>query len=283
MEDSTVWTWGVNSAGRAGQDSDSLFVSPRPLPELHGVIAISAANHWTFGGHVLALTVDGSVWAWGQNDKGQIGNGTFEDQKKPVLVEGLTDVVSIATGAAFSLAICADGSVWSWGDNSRGQLGTGDRVQSTLPVRVQGLPFIREIYAAGWTGVAIDDERKWYGWGRNYQQLIIGAALEDQLTPVQFPHPCSVSSVHEPEQFVALHTAPQPAQDVVTFTVALPEHSQISRLNIVDICSNTVKSITNIDGSATVDVTHLPSGVYVALAYDERGRLIATQSFVVVH
>jgi hypothetical protein len=256
-------------------------VSPKELPELTQIVAISVANPFDYGGHVLALTAGGSVWAWGQNDKGQIGNGTRQDQKKPVKVDGLTNVVAVAAGSKFSIALRSDGSVWTWGDNAFGQLGIGDRVSSSVPVRVVGLTKISEVFAAGWTGIAIDSDGAWYGWG-DYR-VIVGEPREDRLTPAPFPHPCSVSSVHESLHPVALSAAPQPAHDELTFSYLTPEHALIRRLDMFDVRGVTVGSIATIDGSATVDVSQLPAGVYVAKAIDGRGRLIATQSFVVVH
>ena len=78
----------------------------------------------------LALKSDGTVWAWGRNNYGQLGNGETASRTAPVQVmtgEGtpLTDVTAIAAGAAFGLALKSDGTVWAWGANTSGQLGSG--------------------------------------------------------------------------------------------------------------------------------------------------------------
>ena len=76
------------------------------------------------GGHVLVLRGDGTVWAYGDNSSGQLGNGTTTSSSVPVQVPGLTDVVAVAAGYQHSLALTRTGAVWAWGDNTHGQLGS---------------------------------------------------------------------------------------------------------------------------------------------------------------
>ena len=73
--------------------------------------------------HTLALKADGTVWACGLNNYGQVGDGTHENRSTFVKVAGLADVVAIAAGYYHSAALLRDGSLWVWGNNSQGQLG----------------------------------------------------------------------------------------------------------------------------------------------------------------
>src|ERR1019366_10106052 len=92
------------------------------------------------GYHTLALKSDGSVWAWGENTSGQIGDGGITTNRYlPAQVPGLTGVVAVAGGGYHSLALKTDGSVWAWGGNSSGQLGYGPLTQSYSPGQVPGL------------------------------------------------------------------------------------------------------------------------------------------------
>ena len=84
------------------------------------IIAIAAG-----GGFSLALRADGTVWSWGVNDKGQLGDGTKKPREKPVRVEGLNNIVAIAAGVTHVLALDVGGNVWAWGFNTTGQLGDG--------------------------------------------------------------------------------------------------------------------------------------------------------------
>ena len=145
--DSTVWAWGDRDYGQVGNGTfgdgdplppttipDDVVDSPVPV-SINNVIAIAAGGH-----HTLALKADGTVWAWGSADFGQLGDGTVGDandllispgdfQWTPVQVKGsggigfLTDVVAIEAGFRHSLAITLDGTVWAWGENEFGQLG----------------------------------------------------------------------------------------------------------------------------------------------------------------
>ena len=67
------------------------------------------------GSHSLALKSDGTVWAWGQNERGQLGDGTTSNRSTPVQVSNLTGVIAIAAGDSQSLALKSDGTVWAWG------------------------------------------------------------------------------------------------------------------------------------------------------------------------
>ncbi len=90
------------------------------------------------GGHSLALRrFGGTVWAWGYNKYGQLGDGTNIDKNKPVQVSGLTNVTVIAGLGNHSLVLKGDGTVWAWGYNFFGQLGDGTNIHKYTPVQVQ--------------------------------------------------------------------------------------------------------------------------------------------------
>ena len=89
--------------------------------------------------HTVALLGDGTVWAWGWNEFGQLGDGTGTDRSTPVQVRGLADVTAVAAGGEHSIALRRDGTVWAWGCNDTGQLGDGTETDRALPVQAQGL------------------------------------------------------------------------------------------------------------------------------------------------
>jgi len=87
--------------------------------------------------------------AWGDNEFGQLGDGTTTGSAVPVPVKGLTGVTAIAADELHSLAVLSDGTVMAWGDNSNGQLGDGTLKNSAVPVAVRGLAGVRTVSAGG--------------------------------------------------------------------------------------------------------------------------------------
>ncbi len=86
--------------------------------------------------HALACYADGTVWAWGDNSRGQLGDGTNNGRYQRGEVETLNGVISVSSFGDTSIALRADGTVWAWGANDEGQLGHGDFEDSNTPVEV---------------------------------------------------------------------------------------------------------------------------------------------------
>jgi alpha-tubulin suppressor-like RCC1 family protein len=132
-------------------------------------------------GFSLALTADGSVWAWGDNEFGQLGLGSRDDQRTPRRVPLAGRATAIAAGRATSYAVTEGGEVWSWGDNLLGRLGTSvvpivcargrsfgePGGISTRPVRVEGLTGVATIAAGDTHALALTAGGEVWGWGEN--------------------------------------------------------------------------------------------------------------------
>ncbi len=119
--DGTVWGWGNNTNGQLGNGDSGTFVrSPVQTTGLADVVSVSAGKY-----HTIALKLDGTVWAWGYNFNGQLGDGTQYNRCTPVQVSVLTDVISVSSRYDHSIALKSDGTVWAWGSNTSGQLGDG--------------------------------------------------------------------------------------------------------------------------------------------------------------
>jgi alpha-tubulin suppressor-like RCC1 family protein len=168
--DGTVWAWGRNEVGQVGNGVTSSYqLTPVRVTRLTGVKKISAGGEFS-----LALRSDGTVWAWGANQLGQLGNGTTANSSVPVKVAGLSQVTGISAGADASLATRSSGntaltSVWAWGANNFGQLGDGTLAAHTTPEPVNGIntSFIAGIAAGyGYAAVLGADGSVW-GWGND--------------------------------------------------------------------------------------------------------------------
>lgn len=102
-----------------------------PVPGLPEVVDLTSGD-----AHYVALTKSGTVWTWGSNVSGQLGDGTIVDRTIPAPVPGLSGVIVIGAGRQHTFAILADGSVRAWGDNIQGQLGDGTTISRSSPTAV---------------------------------------------------------------------------------------------------------------------------------------------------
>ncbi len=133
--DGTVWAWGRNDYGQLGDGGTIGYseykAAPVQVSNLTGIIAISCRRD-----HNLALKSDGTVWAWGANGSGQLGDGTTTNRNTPIQVNGLNSISTIACGGSWSLAMKSDGTVWAWGGNYYGYLGDGTTTSRNTPVQI---------------------------------------------------------------------------------------------------------------------------------------------------
>ncbi|WP_233585470.1 Ig-like domain-containing protein [Corallococcus sp. CA054B] len=135
----------------------------------------------------LAVKQDGTVWAWGHNVHGQLGDGTTTDRLTPVQVQGLTRVAAIAASENHALTVKQDGTVWTWGYNGYGQLGDGTTTDRLTPVQVQGLTGIKALAGGYFHSLTLKQDGTVWAWGYNaYGQLGDGTTTQ-RLTPVHVP------------------------------------------------------------------------------------------------
>ena len=180
--DGTVWAWGTNNFGQIGNGAtNAIYKTPTQVTNLAGVVSVAAGMN-----HSLALKADGTVWAWGANGGGQIGNGTTVNTNLPVAVNTLSNVIAIAAGGSNSLALKADGTVWAWGNNFHGQAGIGTtNAAQSVPVQVTNLASVVAIAAGGWHSLALKTDGTVWAWGRNnYGQAGNGTTNVNQTVPV---------------------------------------------------------------------------------------------------
>ncbi len=141
-KDGTVWGWGAGTSGQLGNGSTSNRTAP--VQAIAGIDPETGKATGPLGditavavgvGHTVALKKDGTVWAWGSNGSGQLGDGTASNSDVPAQVKNLGDVTAIAASGNHTMALKKDGTVWTWGDNTYGQLGDGTVKSSNIPVQ----------------------------------------------------------------------------------------------------------------------------------------------------
>eukprot|EP00992_Anisonema_acinus_P004758 TRINITY_DN16385_c0_g1_i1.p1 TRINITY_DN16385_c0_g1~~TRINITY_DN16385_c0_g1_i1.p1 ORF type:complete len:411 (+),score=79.66 TRINITY_DN16385_c0_g1_i1:58-1290(+) len=193
-----VFSWGSGWNGRTGHNTRQIQRSPQLLEYLEQLHIVKLALK---SKHMLALSEDGSVYAWGSNDYGQLGLGNSQDRflgqlydhHMPMKVEGLPKISDIAAGWTTSAAIDEDGSLWMWGSNSRGQLATSSGGESA-PVRVPGFGAgeasqVIQVALGAQHTAAVDESGNLWTWGNDdYGRLGHGSPYAMKLgTKVNVP------------------------------------------------------------------------------------------------
>lgn len=186
----SLWAWGFNFHGQLGDNTniDKWF----PVRETHNDIDWTSI---TAGGyHTLALKSNGSLWAWGMNWNGQLGDNTIVNKSSPTRINDDIDWTSVAAGAFHSMAIKSNGSLWSWGLNSSGQLGDNSKVTRLSPVNI-GIDLDWALISPGGDySSAIKSDGGLWSWGSNiYGQLGVGSEAEG-LIPTAINNPPIVNA-----------------------------------------------------------------------------------------
>jgi alpha-tubulin suppressor-like RCC1 family protein len=136
-----VWVWGYTGVGqRADGTSPDITSSPVQVPLPLPAVQQSVGGNGPGTGQVLALLNDGTVWAWGCDTDGQVGNGVFQPEvTTPTHVPIKAAVKQIGAGGVFSVVLTNKGTAITWGGNDLGQLGDGNTLNSASPVRLSGM------------------------------------------------------------------------------------------------------------------------------------------------
>lgn len=165
--DGALFGWGANSAGQLGAPS-SLPSSPTPIriavPGALRAISAGATNS-------AAITVDGTLYVWGANQMGQLGQGDFVQRETPTLVPLPRAAVSVGTGSAHTIVALDDGTVTSFGWNVFGQLGRGFTSPATVgeptPAAVVGVTDVVEVAAGDLHSLGRTADGHVWVWGYN--------------------------------------------------------------------------------------------------------------------
>ncbi len=184
-EEGVLWTWGSGLAGQLGVPLEAkgldlqgelVPLAEEPQKVLEGVASVSLGGAFT-----LALKTDGTLWAWGANEAGQLGTGDRTARLMPVQV--LDNVAAISAGDRHSAALRTDGTLWTWGDNLYGQLGDGTLTGRAQPAQVlEGVTAVSA--GAGSTGAVREDGTLWT-WGENLFGQLGDGTVQNRTLPAQ--------------------------------------------------------------------------------------------------
>ena len=180
--DGTLWIWGQNNYGQVG---DNTIIATRSSP----VQTIAGGTNWrqVAAGRdsSLCIKTDGTLWTWGKNNNGQLGDNTIANRSSPAQVlGGGTNWRQVSAGGYSTSAIKTDGTLWSWGRNNSGQLGDNTALNRSSPVQIAGTNWRQTSCGINMTAAIKTDGTLWMWGGNSYAQLGVND-LVNRSSPVQ--------------------------------------------------------------------------------------------------
>lgn len=173
----TLYTWGWNDVGQLGSGGTTPVSEPHQVGSANdwAVVAVSGTFDLelnTGGLHSAAIKADGTLWTWGSNSHGQLGDGTVSDRHLPTQVGTGATWTAVQCGSLHTVALRADGTLWSWGYNGSGQLGLGDQEDVHEPTQVGTDTTWWRVATYADHCLALKMDSSLWSWGRNnYYQL----------------------------------------------------------------------------------------------------------------
>ena len=205
--DGNAYAWGSNYYGQLGDGTTDkrttpvMVSKPANTPPDFTYIQVSTGST-----HSLALGSDGNAYAWGYNNSGQLGDGTYNNRKTPNIVGKPADFayVLVSAGGSHTLALGSDGNAYAWGSNYYGQLGDGTTTEQNTPVRVRipvGAPTdftYVQVSAGGNHSLAVGSDGYAYAWGWNGNDGQLGNnSTTDSAVPVRVRDPASPTDTNK--------------------------------------------------------------------------------------
>jgi Cys-rich repeat protein/parallel beta-helix repeat protein len=195
----TLWVWGANVAGQLGDGTTTSKLIPTPIGSDQNWIGIAAGGGLNTGeGHTLAIKSNGTLWAWGDNAVGQLGNGPGgTDSNVPVNITIDNKWLKISGGTGHSIGIKSDGTLWSWGINSWGQVGDGTTTTKYIPTQIgTDRNWVNSASKYGHT-LAIKADGSLWAWGLNTRGQLGDGTTTNSSSPKAVPCTYSIFPIYQ--------------------------------------------------------------------------------------
>jgi alpha-tubulin suppressor-like RCC1 family protein len=176
--DGTLWAWGANGSGKLGTGNGNWVIA---TPTQIGTATnwLSVSDGWY---HTIALKTDGTLWVWGDNEYGQLGDNTTVDKLTPIQIGTTTNWQTIATGIYHSLAIKTDGTLWFWGSRSNIY---GTSSQNNIPTQIGTDTNWLKLAGGQHHCAAIKTDGTLWTWGENSTGQLGDGTTTYRTNPIQ--------------------------------------------------------------------------------------------------
>tara|TARA_R100001129_G_scaffold145288_1_gene106576 strand:- start:992 stop:2266 length:1275 start_codon:yes stop_codon:yes gene_type:complete len=180
--DGTLWSVGRGSQGQLGMNNTTIYSSP---------VQVGSLTNWrelaVCGGRYFmhSIKTDGTLWAWGTQTTGQLGDGSTTARSSPVQIGSVTTWVTVACGYSHTLAVKADGTLWAVGQNDNGQLGDGSTTNRSSLVQIGSLTNWKFVAAGDKNSLAVKTDGTLWGWGDNGVGALGDGSTTNRSSPVQ--------------------------------------------------------------------------------------------------
>jgi len=205
-----VSAWGDNRRGQLGNGTAVSSPVPVKVASLSQVTGISAGYDSSMATRTNGISAITSVWTWGGNDFGQLGDGTLTSHSTPERVTGLlVYIAGISATDGFATVLGTDGTVWAWGDDSAGELGNArSSIPVTRPVNTIGAGSgITQLSAGGFHVLALKSNGSVLAWGSNGSGQLGNGTTTDPAGAVQVTGLTNATQVAAGERVsLAVHT-----------------------------------------------------------------------------
>lgn len=180
--DGTLWAWGWNGNGELGLGtSTSTFLVPTRVGTDTNWQSISSSDYFC-----LALKSNGTLWAWGRNDYGQLGDNSAVFRFSPVQIGTDTNWQSISAGYGHSMAVKSNGTLWAWGENAYGKLGLGTTTTVYFAPTQVGVATNWQKVSGGYNhSLGIKTDGTLWAWGSNTNGQFGNASPTSSNVPIQ--------------------------------------------------------------------------------------------------
>jgi alpha-tubulin suppressor-like RCC1 family protein len=178
-----TFMWGNNTYGQLGDNTTANKSSPVLIAGEHEFITLAVGVGLETDSNA-GLKIDGSAWAWGRNNYGQLGNNTTTNTSSPISVVGNHSFIKLSIGSETCAALKKDGSAWTWGRNDYGQLGNNTRTNQSSPVSVIGNHSFISIYTNAYATLALKKDGTIWAWGNGENGRLGNNSINNFSSPI---------------------------------------------------------------------------------------------------